>query len=71
MLSLPIEGKIMDVLFREVMLTSMSGWIPMYIEPGLYEKMAIYGIAAYAVVALMELRRIAKIPESEALKCVE
>ena len=71
LLSLPVEGKIMDVLFREVMLTSMSGWIPMYIEPGLYEKMAIYGIAAYAVVALMELRRIAKIPESEALKCVE
>ena len=71
LLSLPIEGKIMDVLFREVMLTSMSGWIPMYVAPELYEKMAIYGIAAYAVVALMELRRIAKIPESEALKCVE
>ena len=71
LLSLPIEGKIMDVLFREVMLTSMSGWIPMYIEPGLYEKMAVYGFAAYAVVAVMELRRIGKIPESEALKCVE
>lgn len=71
LLSLPIEGKIMDVLFREVMLTSMSGWIPMYVAPELYEKMAVYGIAAYAVVALMELRRIAKIPESEALKCVE
>ena len=71
LLSLPIEGKIMDVLFREVMLTSMSGWIPMYIEPGLYEKMAAYGFAAYAVVAVMELRRIGKIPESEALKCVE
>ena len=49
----------------------MSGWIPMYVAPELYEKMAIYGIAAYAIVALMELRRIAKIPESEALKCVE
>ena len=71
LLSLPIEGKIMDVLFREVMLTSMSGWVPMYIEPGLYEKMAVYGFAAYAVVAVMELRRIGKIPESEALKCVE
>ena len=71
LLSLPIEGKIMDVLFREVMLTSMSGWIPMYIAPGLYEKMAVYGFAAYAVVAVMELRRIGKIPESEALKCVE
>lgn len=71
LLSLPIEGKVMDILFREVMLSAMSGWIPMYIEPGLYGKMASYGFAAYWIVALMELRRIGKIPESEALKCVE
>lgn len=69
--SLPVEEKIMTVLFREVMMTSMSGWIPLYIAPRLYVQMAAYGIGAYSLVALLELRRIGKIPESEALKCVE
>ncbi len=71
LLSLPIEGKIMEVLFREVMLSAMSGWIPLYVDPEIYAQMAVYGFAAYCLVALLELRRIGKIPESEALKCVE
>lgn len=71
LLSLPIEGKVMEVLFREVMLSSMSGWIPLYVDSAIYMQMAIYGFVAYCLVALLELRRIGKIPESEALKCVE
>ena len=71
LLSLPVEGKVMTVVFREVMMTSMSGWIPLYINPRLYMQMAAYGFGAYVLVALLELRRIGKIPESEALKCVE
>ena len=71
LLSLPIETKIMDELFRAVMTSAMTGWIPLYIAPDLYVKMAGYGFGTYGIVALLELRRIAKIPESEALKCVE
>ena len=71
LLSLPVETKIMDVVFRAVMTTSMTGWIPIYYAPDLYIKMAAYGFATYGIVALLELRRIQKIPESEALKCVE
>ena len=71
LLSLPIETKIMDSLFRAVMMSSMTGWIPLYIAPDLYVKMAGFGFATYGIVALLELRRIGKIPESEALKCVE
>lgn len=71
LLSLPIETKIMEVLFRIVMTSAMTGWIPMYVAPDLYPKMAGYGFATYGIVALLELRRIGKIPESEALKCVE
>ena len=71
LLSLPIETKIMDVVFRAVMTTSMTGWIPIYYAPDLYIKMAAYGFVTYGIVALLELRRIQKIPESEALKCVE
>ena len=71
LLSLPIETKIMDSLFRAVMMSSMTGWIPLYIAPDLYVKMAGFGFVTYGIVALLELRRIGKIPESEALKCVE
>lgn len=71
LLSLPVETKIMDVVFRAVMTTSMTGWIPIYYAPDLYIKMAAYGFVTYGIVALLELRRIQKIPESEALKCVE
>lgn len=71
LLSLPVETKIMDVVFRAVMTTSMTGWIPIYYAPDLYIKMAAYGFVTYGIVALLELRRIEKIPESEALKCVE
>ena len=71
LLSLPIETRIMDELFRAVMTSAMTGWIPLYIAPDLYVKMAGYGFGTYGIVALLELRRIAKIPESEALKCVE
>lgn len=71
LLSLPIETAVMDFLFRAVMMSAMTGWIPVYIAPDLYIKMAGYGFATYGIVALLELRRIGKIPESEALKCVE
>lgn len=65
LLSLPVETKIMDVVFRAVMTTSMTGWIPIYYAPDLYIKMAAYGFVTYGIVALLELRRIQKIPEGE------
>lgn len=70
-LSLPIEYEIMVWLFREVMLQSMSGWIPLYIDPMVYVKMLALGLLAYGVVAATELRKIRKIPMNEALKNAE
>ena len=71
LLSLPIERQIMEVLFREMMLSSISGWITMWVDPMIYVKMMAIGIATYAVVAVLEFRRIRHVPMDEALKNVE
>lgn len=71
LLSLPIESWIMVFLFRAVMLQMMSGWIPLWIDPAIYWKMIALGVGSYAVVALLEVRRIKRVPMDEALKNVE
>lgn len=71
LLSLPIEKAIMGVVFREMMLSSVSGWIALWIDPKIYLKMFLIGIGAYAVVSLLEYRRIRRIPMDEALKNAE
>ena len=70
-LSLPIEKAVMNVLFREMMLTSISGWIALWIDPKIYVEMFLIGIGTYAVVAMIEYRRIKHVPMDEALKNVE
>ena len=71
LLSLPVERQVMEVLFREMMLSSISGWITMWVDPMIYVKMMAIGIAAYAAVAVLEFRRIRHVPMDEALKNVE
>ena len=44
LLSLPVERQIMEVLFREMMLSSISGWITMWVDPMIYVKMTAIGI---------------------------
>lgn len=53
------------------MLTSITGWITFYIDPKIFVEMFVIGVAAYAIVAAIEYRRIRKIPMDEALKNVE
>ena len=71
LLSLPIETAVMNVLFREMMLSSISGWITLWIDPMIYVQMFAAGIITYAIVALLEFRKIKKVPMDEALKNVE
>ena len=71
LLSLPVERQVMEVLFREMMLSSISGWITMWVDPMIYVKMTAIGITAYAAVAVLEFRRIRHVPMDEALKNVE
>ena len=71
LISLPLELEIMRILFREMMLTSITGWITFYIDSKIFVEMFVIGVAAYAVVAAIEYRRIRKVPMDEALKNVE
>ena len=68
LISLPLELEIMQILFREM---SITGWITFYIDPKIFVEMFVVGVAAYAVVAAIEYRRIRKVPMDEALKNVE
>ena len=71
LISLPIEATVMEVLFREMMLQSISGWIALWIDPMIYVQMFAAGIITYGIVALLEFRRVKNIPMDEALKNVE
>ena len=65
------EYEIMEVLFRMMMLQSISGWITFYIGPEIYVKMFVMGFATYLMVALLEYRKIRHVPMDAALKNVE
>lgn len=71
LLSLPVEYYIMVYLFRAVMMSSISGWITFYVDPNIYLQMFALGLLTYLAVALIEFRRIRRIPMDEALKNVE
>lgn len=71
LLSLPIENVIMQFLFKNVVMSMLSGWIAYYVSPVIYVKMFLLGIATYAVVAMLEYRRIGRVPLGEALKNAE
>ena len=71
LLSFPIETVLMNALFRGIMISSISGWIPLYIDPVLYVKMFLLGFGTYLLVALIEYRRIKKVPMDQVLKNIE
>ena len=71
LISLPIENYIMYFVFREVLLTQISGYIPYYLDPVIPAQMFCYGLGTYLVVAVAEYRKIKNVPMNEALKNVE
>lgn len=57
-------------MWRAVM-ADLSGWFEFYIAPKDYLKMIMIVIVAYIVVLFFDIRRIKRIPMTEALKSVE
>ena len=53
LLSLPLETVIMKVLFREMMLSSISGWITLWIDPMIYVQMFAAGIITYGIMSAL------------------
>ena len=71
LISMPLVYQALVYIFRWMLINSMSGWIPIYLGKSIYVKMFIMGVVSYGVVALLEYRRIQKIPMDTALKNVE
>ena len=73
-LSILLSFWIATVLIDQIyvlMMAEFSGWLTLYIAPDIYPKMFLMGMVAYLFVALLQLRKIRRIPMDEALKNVE
>ncbi len=70
LVSLPIEYFFMKIIMR-IVLSSMSGWIGFYVDPVIYLKMFFIGIVTYLAVAVLEYKKIGRVPMDAALKNVE
>lgn len=70
LISLPLCDKVMEYVFV-LCLSDFSGWLPYYVAPVTYPKIFGIGAVCYAVVGIMQLYKIGKIPKSDALKNVE
>lgn len=69
--SIPFESKGLIWLFRNLMISKMSGWLPLVIGKDIIIKMIIIALSSFTIVSIFELRRIAKVPMDQALKNVE
>ena len=71
LLSLPLEECLMEILYNEMIMVMMKGWIPYYMDPMILIKMFVIGMVTYSVIAVFEYHRIRKVPMTAALKNVE
>ena len=71
LITLPIETVLLQQMLYAMMRSKMTGWITFGVGNDVYVKAFLYGLLSYAVVALIEYRKIRKVPMDEALKHVE
>lgn len=61
----------LKVIYRAMLTEMLSGWLPIYMAPWIFPLMFVLSFACYLVIALMQMKKIKKIPMDEALKNVE
>ncbi len=71
LLTIPLLDYSLKFIFESVLYTRMTGYLPCIISNTCYIEMFILGVCSYAVVAVMQMIKIRKIPKSDALKNVE
>ena len=69
--SVPIVNALLKWTFSSYLYTSMTGYIPYMVRRSCFVEMVLLGIVCYAVVAVLQLVKISKIPKTDALKNVE
>lgn len=70
LLSIIISKEIIEVIYFEMM-KDYTGWLSLYIAPKVYVEMFVLGIVSYGLVAILQFRKIKKVPMDETLKNVE
>ena len=70
-IAVPFIDLSMKVIVNGYLYTMMTGYIPMSISPMTYVVMFLTGLGCYVVVAFLQMRKVAKVSKSEALKNAE
>lgn len=70
-ISIPIDNVFLTYIYRLMMKQRISGWLSYQLDPSVIIEMLILGIGTYAIVALLEYRKVRKVPMDMALKNVE
>jgi len=73
-LSMLLTIPIVDIALKQVceyFFREYPGWLPYYVAPSVFLKMAVMGIVSYAVIAFFQTRKVKKVPLADALKNVE
>lgn len=69
-ISLFASTYLIDLIYYQMM-KGYSGWLTFYIKPLIYVEMFFIGMISYGFVALLQLRKIKRIPMNIALKNIE
>ena len=69
--SIPIVYGPLVKVFEQIFYIEMAGWLPLIVSKSIGVKMFITNISLYALVSLLEFKRISTIKNDEALKNVE
>lgn len=70
-LTCPLTDMALRYIFKVYLYKEMSGYIPYIISNSCYVKMVLIGLGCYIVAAFLQMRKIKKIPKTDALKNVE
>lgn len=71
LLTCPLTDYTLHYVFSDYLYKMMSGYIPYIVSDSCYVKMILLGIVCYIFTAILQMRRIKKIPKADALKNVE
>lgn len=71
LLSIPVLWYAIKGIFMVILRSMMTGWLPINPSYRKFTEMILLGICSYAIVALLEYRKISHVPMDEALKNVE
>lgn len=67
-ISIPLIDIMLRWIFEFYLYTMMTGYVPFIVSDTCYIKMAVISIACYALVSILQMIKIGRIPKSDALK---